>query len=147
MTLESSFYTRNVYERLRSWLAGGLVLGVAALFIVVILALSRDIPASLGEVIGSVAVALVLLLVSLDFLGVALSLSRTTSSMRDVEKGLNHLRGQVPGVEKVMRLVAEYNCQVVAGVPILSWIFKRWHDDIRGEWERMLSHSRPTATT
>ena len=44
-------------------------------------------------------------------------------------------------IEYVMRLVGEYNCIVVCGIPVLRWWFDRHHEHIRKEWDAYIKGS------
>jgi hypothetical protein len=73
--------------------------------------------------------------IAIDVFGWALRLGRLGSAIRSVEAGLQQLidanNAELP---EVLRWVSEYNCQVVQGIPILNWLFNRWHDEIAELW-------------
>lgn len=140
MTMESAFYTRLLYSRLRVWvwvaLAGAVVMSVLAL-----LAAGFEFTSATTDSRLVLAVSLLLpLVLSLDLLGWALRLNRQVDSICDIESELERLTkdGDISETD-VLRLMAEYNCEVVNGIPVLSWLFWRWHDDIRDQWERHIA--------
>ena len=74
-----------------------------------------------------------------NLLGWAPKLGRLTSTIQEVEDGLECLKNtSTLDVPQVMRLVSEYNCQFVEGIPIHSWLFLRWHDETHELWESRL---------
>lgn len=137
MTVESAFYTRHLYDKLRLWVwaifAGILLLAG----VVVLLALTRAVPDSADAVVARVLYAVIPVVVSLNLLGWALRLTRSISTLRQIQADFNRQLSQGENDERqVMRLVSEYNCQVVGGFPIHDRLFQRWHGEIRELWER-----------
>jgi len=136
MTMESAFYTRLLYSRLRvlalCLLALAVVMSLAAL-----LAAGFEFTSAVTDSQLVLAVSLLLpLVLSLDLLGWALRLQRKMNGIFAVEEELERLTkdGHISGTD-VLRLVAEYNCEVADGIPVLSWLFWRWHNDIRDQWQ------------
>ncbi len=92
-----------------------------------------------GRLITQVIVTSVPVLASINILDRALRLGRLLSSIRDVEVGLErlHEEGEIePG--QILRLVAEYNCIVTQGVPVLPRLWAWWHEDIEAQWNKSL---------
>ena len=135
MTIESAFFTRHVYAKTKTFL-WILCAVIGALFVLTLsLAPLGNIPSATRlEVIYLLYLALPLL-ISLDLLGWALRLGRLVRTLKQIEEDLESLEEEdVPELGRVMRLVSEYNCQVVAGFPVLNFVFRHWHDEIRDLW-------------
>ena len=136
MTIESAFYTRRLYGKLRSWMWA---LFCAFLFIaifVIFMALAQSIPDSVDLAVAHVLFVSIPVVVSIDFLGWALRLQRSIAAIRQVASDLERLLATgIVEDSAVMRLVAEYDCQLVGGFPIHKLLFKHWHDEFREEWE------------
>src|SRR3989344_294000 len=135
MTIESAFFTRHVYAKAQRFL--WILCAVIAVLFVLILSiapLDNISSATRLEVIYLLYLALPLL-ISLDLLGWALRLGRLVQSLKYIEQDMERFEQEEnPALERVMRLVSEYNCQVVAGFPVLNFIFRYWHDEIRDLW-------------
>lgn len=137
MTQESAFYTRCLYAKLRE-LFGWMALCSFGLlfFILVILLPLQVVDQNKQLVIANVIYVLLPLVLTADFLGMYIKLGRSKEDICMVEKGLERASKNDPiDRTEVMRLVAEYNCHVVSGVPILNWLFNLWHNDIKDLWE------------
>ncbi len=137
MTIESAFFTRHVYAKAKTFLWISCV-SIAATFILILSITPFESISSTTrlEVIYILYLALPLL-ISLDLLGWALRLGRLVQSLKHIEQDLERFEAEEnPSLERVMRLVSEYNCQVVAGFPVLNFIFRYWHDEIRDLWNR-----------
>lgn len=135
MTAESAFYTRHLYGKLRFWVwitfFGALSLSAVA----VIVALTSTVPTAIDLLIGKAVFSFAPIVVSVNVLGWALRLNRLISEVSRVEEGLARSLGTTPvSPEQVLRLVYEYNCQVVQGIPILNWLYKRWQGDVEEAW-------------
>jgi len=73
---------------------------------------------------------------AIDLLGWAIKLGGLISGIKDIEIDLDRIHGAVElDLPQVMRLVSEYNCQVVIGIPIHNWMFNKWHDEISELWK------------
>lgn len=136
MTIESAFFTRHIYSKVRN----GLWICVAILIMACVAVLSL---APLEGVSGGARVQLVYALylslpivISIDLLGWAIRLGRLSRSIQEIERGLErHEREREPDLQQVLRLVAEYNCQVIGGFPVPNALFRHWHDSINELWE------------
>jgi hypothetical protein len=139
MTAESAFYTRHLYLKLQWWL-WALFITAACLFILVSLTtLIAPVPDNVRVLVAKALYSFILIVLSANLLGWALKLGRLASTIQEVEEGLERLKNtSALDVPQVMRLVSEYNCQVVEGIPVHSWLFRRWHDEIRDLWENRL---------
>ncbi len=139
MTAESAFYTRQLYLKLRWW---AWVLFIAATIVFIIVSLTTliaPVPDNVRLLIAKALFSFITLVLSANLLGWALKLGRLASTIQEAEVGLERLKNtSTLDVPQVMRLVSEYNCQVVDGIPIHSWLFLRWHDEIRDLWENRL---------
>ncbi len=137
MTLESAFWTRHLYGKLRiivwtifvvALIVSGLVISIPAFGIA---------PQGVAVRIATAVYILLPVLLTIDLLGWAIRLGRLMSSIRAVESDLERLKNsKALDSPQVLRLVAEYNCQVVSGFPIHPWIYRRWHDEIHELWTR-----------
>jgi hypothetical protein len=136
MTLESAFYTRHLYGRLRTivWCVfiGALVISV----LVISVAAFQAVPKEVGVRIATLIYLILPVLLTIDLLGWAIRLGVLISNIRGVEKDLERLKtSQVLDLPSVLRLVSEYNCQVVSGFPVHPWFFNRYHDEMSELWK------------
>ncbi len=137
MTIESAFYSRYSYVKLRQIIWGVLAVAILIAVLMTTVALSSAIPKSVGLIIARVAYSFIPIVLAVDLFGWAIRLGRHISEIRDIEEDLERLCGTADmDVPQVLRLVSEYNCQVVAGIPIHNWLFSRWHDEIRELWSQ-----------
>lgn len=137
MTVESAFYTRHLYKRLKVRIWGIFIGALVLTILITTMALTKTIPTSIDLVVARVVYTLIPLVLSVNLLGWALRLERLVSDIRVVEQILRGTLDANPtGLPQVLRLVSEYNCQVVAGFPILNWLYKRWMDDIDELWRQ-----------
>lgn len=135
MTIESAFYTHYQYCLLRTWILRILV--VVALASLGALMLPLFFSDSTDEVLGRTLYALLPVVFALDLIGWWLRFGRTLSNLESVQKSLEELRRTTTGdTNQVLRVVAEYDSQVANGFPLPSWLFDRWHAEIRAEWKR-----------
>lgn len=137
MTVESSFYTRHLYGKLRLWIWILFVGAILVAVFVISLALTQTIPDRIDTQIARTLYSAIPVVVSINLLGWALRLSRSISAIRQVESDLERLLGTAGLDEKqAMRLVSEYNCQMVGGFPIHSFLFIRWQKEIQDLWQQ-----------
>jgi hypothetical protein len=140
MTLESAFYTRHLYAKLgwRFWMVTGTsVVGLLSLLAV---SATRTVPETSGLVLSHAVFLAIPVLLGLDFLGWALRLGRLQTGIEEVERDLEEVLRRPPVDDaKIIRLVAEYNCLTVTGIPIPDLLFRRWHYDIDAQWKRRLA--------
>lgn len=137
MTLESEFYTRNQYVSLRNMARTFSAVAGVAVLVVLLASANQTVPNDWGLLLARAIFVAIPVLLAADFLGWALRLHRITHELDEIEKGLDlQVRNADPSPTEVMRLVSEYNCQVVAGIPIPGRLWRRWHDRIRTLWER-----------
>lgn len=137
MVIESAFYTRHLYINLRAWIWRLFVGAAFFSFLLVTITLTKAIPDSVDLVIARIVYSFVPIVLSINLFGWGLRLNRLISSICDVEEGLEELCGTSDmEVPQVMRLVAEYNCQVVSGFPIHNRLFDYWKDDINELWKQ-----------
>ncbi len=137
MTLESAFYTRHLYLTIRWALGLGLLLIALVVLVILYLALTEAQAAAFGTAVAHVVATVVLVAIALDVVGWLLRLTRQAEALREVEAGLDRLvdRSDVSETD-VLRLVAEYDCQLADSIPIHPRIFRHQHDEIRELWER-----------
>ncbi|MFQ5850970.1 MAG: hypothetical protein ACE5JU_10330 [Candidatus Binatia bacterium] len=137
VTIESAFFTRHLYIKLRSWIWAIFWVTLAALVLALTIALTRAVPTTLDLVIARVVYSIVPVVLAIDLFGWWLRLGRLTTAIRRIERGLERLRGTSDmDLPQVLRLISEYNCRVVTGIPIHNWLFTRWGDEIRELWQQ-----------
>lgn len=137
MTIESAFYTRRLYAKVRFW--AWIIFAAAALasLFVITLLLTTAVPDSVDLVAARAVYSFVPIVIAVDVFGWALRLGRLISAIQSVEAGLERLiESRTAELPQVLRWVSEYNCQVVQGIPILNWLFLRWHDEIADLWNQ-----------
>lgn len=137
MTVESAFYTRHLYTKLRVWFwflfAGSILIAG----FVISIGLTRTIPDSIDALIARALYSIIPVVVSVNLLGWALRLTRSIATIRQVEADLERLLESTELNEpRVMRLVSEYDCQLVGGFPIHNFLFSRWHGEIEDLWKQ-----------
>jgi len=135
MTTESAFFTRHLYCKLQRlvWL----LFVIAVVFSIIVIGVSQFqfvSPNTRFFVVYGIYLLLPVML-TVDLLGLGLRLGRLSTSIKEVEEDLERLDKEKRINEtQVMRLISEYNCQVTSGVPIHSFLFKLWHDEINELW-------------
>ncbi len=135
MTRESAFYTRHLILTIR-WMLSLALAGVGAVLLAVVyLVLSTPAATGLGVVVAHVLATVVLIAIALDAAGWWLRLTRQSSAIREIEADLDRLlaKAEVDTTE-VLRLVAEYDCELANSIPIHPRIFRWKHDEIRELW-------------
>jgi hypothetical protein len=135
MTRESAFYTRHLILAIRSVLTLALVVVAVVLLIVVYFVLLTPAAAVLDADVAHVLATVVLIAIAVDAGGWWLRLTRQSSAIRGIEADLDRLLAK-PQIEMtdVLRLVAEYDCELVNSIPIHPRIFSWQHDEIRELW-------------
>jgi hypothetical protein len=143
ITLESAFYTRHVDLAARQILIVAVIVVSVVLFVVAYLALSDPGAAAFDAVVAQVTATAVLVFIVLDVVGWILRLTRQNATILQVERDLDRLLARAD-IEKtdVLRLVSEYDCEMVNSVPVPLDFFRRRHDDIRELWEHRSTDSR-----
>lgn len=137
MTVESAFYTRHLYAKLCHWIWIVFVSALLMLALVVTVALTKAIPDSIDYLIARIVFSIIPILLTIDLLGWGLRLRRLLPAIRDIEEGLERLRGTADvTLPQVLRLVSEYNCQVATGIPIHNRLYAQWCDEIRELWHQ-----------
>jgi hypothetical protein len=92
-------------------------------------------PQSAGVRIATLIYMILPVLLTIDLLGWAIRLGKLISGICAIEADLERLKtSDSLETSSVLRLVFEYNCQVVSGFPIHPWFFTRYHDEIRELW-------------
>jgi hypothetical protein len=135
MTFESLFWTKSLYRKVQQYLSAFLAL---AALVLILLLLSAPLFVANSTTLTYVVYAVYLfvpVLISVDAIGVLVKLHRAIDALCEIEPHIESLAGDPnPDIAEVMRLVAEYNCVVSAGVPIPKWLFNRHHDEIQAYW-------------
>jgi len=136
MTLESAFWTRQLYLRLLS--IARLITGLMSLILVgvIIIILTGVLPSDTIQTVVYGLFVAVPLIISINCVGWVVQLQRLERSLKEIERDLDELISETRVDEPpVLRLVSEYNCQVVAGFPIPNWVFKKNYGRINKEWD------------
>lgn len=142
MTIESAFYTRHLYVKLKNWARG-----IFATSLIIWILILSIVPIDLFNNKTRLELVCLLylflpLIISLDVLGWSIKLGRISQSIKEIEVDMERLSNSSQADEiQVMRLVSEYNCQVVTGVPILNVLFNYWHDEIKELWDKRSGRS------
>lgn len=140
MTAESSFWTRHLYIEIKKWLVPSLVLSGGLFILTLTFSASGYVQPSVALKVVYAIYLILPLLLALDILGWILRVGRIIKNLEIIESDLERIEksGNI-STENVIRLVAEYNCQVVAGFPIPGWFFRIKHDYIEACWKKHLS--------
>lgn len=136
MMIESAFYTRNLYIKLRTIIWIVFVAATLSVALLLIIALSSPLPSNAGMLISQAVLLFIPTVLSIDLLGWGIKLGGLISGIREVESDLERLvQNKVADLSQVMRIVSEYNCLVTMGMPIHNWLFNKWHDEIKELWD------------
>lgn len=136
MTIESAFWTRTLYYKLRRLVWWGCGLSGAVFVIVTLVTLTHLFPDSIEQAIARFLYSLIPVMISANFLGWGLKLMRLSTNIERIEEDLDRVKDFANLTDsQVLRLVAEYNRQTANGFPIHSWLFRRWHDEIADLWK------------
>ena len=140
MTAESAFYTRHLYLHMKSWAWKGFITICLVFALALTIAAAKAIPDNMAVAISRVILGLIPVVLGVNLLGWAMRLNRLAEEVCQIEEKLEELSQQKsPELARVLGFVAEYNCQVVQGIPIPNILFRRWQDEIADLWEQ----SRP----
>jgi hypothetical protein len=136
MTVESAFYTRNLYIKIKSIILKLFLISSSLIILVIVMALVSPIPTGANMVVAQAFILMVPIALTVDLYGRYRKLGDLISAIKDIEKDLDRLRETNDfSLQQVMRLVSEYNCQVVSGIPIHNKMFKNWQNEIKELWE------------
>ena len=136
MTRESAFYTRHLDLVMRDGLTVAIGIVAIVVLVIVYLVLATPTAAVLGGLVAQVVATVVLIVIGLDAVGWWLRLNRQESAIREIEADLDRLLAKDDiDTTDVLRLVAEYDCELANSIPIHPRIFNWKHDEIRGLWE------------
>jgi len=136
MTIESCFYTRNLYCKLKKILFIGTVTSFALLLALIIISSFSSIPSQFHFILVYLAYLIFPLILSIDLTKWTFRLYEMNYSLEKIEEDLEKLEKDSDLNEsKVMRLVSEYNCIVANGIPIHDQFFKYCHGYIDELWK------------
>lgn len=140
MTIESCFYTRHLYEKIRKLASTILIVTIIAWILALSVIPFDDISnVTRLRVVYLLYLALPIIL-SADILGWTIKLGTLSRSIKEIEQDLERLsKSGDLDIPQVMRLVSEYNCQLVGGIPIPKVLFRLWHNEIRELWEKRMA--------
>lgn len=87
------------------------------------------------------------MVISIDLLGWIIRLGRITKEFEQIEYSLLNLnQSSGSNLPEVFREIMEYNCQLVKGIPIPKFIFKKYHSEISRLWEIRESNHQSNLT-
>lgn len=136
LTLESAFWTRRLYHKLRGlmWCFFFVIVGLALL--IISLSVTQFTMKLQGVQLVSSVFLLLPAILLFDLLEWIFRLARLTDSIKEVEIDMERLEEQPELNEtQVLRLVSEFNCIVSNGFPIHPKLYGRWHDEIKAMWD------------
>lgn len=137
MTVESSFYTRHLYLKLLPWIWGTIVVTIVSVIFVMLFIIASPIPEETHSLVVKIVSILLPTILGIDLIGWGIRLCRMTASLEGIEKALESIPFDNSDIlPQVIRLVSEYYCQVVLGIPILGWLFNIWHCEIDELWTK-----------
>jgi hypothetical protein len=127
MTRTSLFWTRHLYRKLKA--INAVTLCVIAVLLTGILLAAPLL--STGVYLAYAVCLAVPAIISIDLLGLLFRLNRAISALNHIDGQLDRLC-QSEGTEtgEVLRIVAEYNCAVAAGLPIPKWLYDAYSEEI-----------------
>lgn len=137
MTEESAFWTRHLYCYMKKYVWILFFISITFFFFVLTFAATDLVPRSTGLKVVYAVYLILPLILAMDVLGWGIKLNQLIESLKKVEESLEELSKNSSLTEsKVLPLVAEYNCQMVSGIPIPSWFFGRYHNHIDSLWKK-----------
>lgn len=135
ITFESAFWSRHLYVKIRKYIIVTLAVSVSFGILVLIFSPLPFAPLDIRLKFIYFVYLFLPVILSIDILGWLLKINSLITSIEEIECDLENLMGSSEiKTEEVMRLVSEYNCQVVNGFPIPNWFFKMQHDNIAEFW-------------
>lgn len=136
MTLESVFYTRALYSKVKFWIWLMFFFSIMIFLLIVSLSSIGSALNSIHQKIVFFSFLLLPLVLSIDMFGLALRIEKVNISLKDIEKDLERLQESSEiKIEYVMRIVSEYNCHISKGFPVPDWLFNLWHNEIKKCWD------------
>lgn len=137
MTQESAFWTRHLYCYVRRFVWLAFSFATVLVFIVITFSATDFMPRTLALNTVLALTLLLPLILTIDLLGWGIKLSQLIESIKQVEHDLESANNGADVDEtQVLRLVAEYNCQVVSEFPIPNWFYRLYRDTIDNLWKR-----------
>lgn len=137
MTIESAFYTRQLYLKLRNLVVLVLVGTLAIFALVTLVTLAGVFPGNAELLIARALYSFIPIVLAVNLFGWTLQLDRLARNICEVEEALERLKeSKNLNIEQVLRIVSEYNCQAAVGFPIHKRLFDLWHDEIRELWQK-----------
>lgn len=137
MTAESAFYTRHLYHFLRKWIWICFITICIVVVFALVIAAVQAVPANMAVLISKIVLAVIPIVLGVNLLGWAIKLGRLSDAICKIEDSLEGLKKESHyELGPVLRLVFEYNCQVVQGLPILNTLFQHWRGEIADLWSQ-----------
>jgi hypothetical protein len=138
MTLESAFYSRMLFKDIARLMFVIFVVAACSLAFMIWFASSRFASPETATVVATSALSVLPALLALDALGRSLRLHAVANGIADVERDLEQAL-LAPAAEPVLRLVSEYNCLVVLGIPIPARLFSMRRETISNAWRQRVA--------
>lgn len=136
MTFESAYWTINLYKKIKLYFSAFLITILAIFILLISLSVIPFVSQDLRIYIVYTIYLLIPVLITIDFLGIVIRCSKSIIALKVIEDHLEAVINEgAPKLEEVMRLVSEYNCIVIAGIPVPKWLFNLHHDEIDRMWQ------------
>jgi len=136
ITLESAFYTRHLYIRHKKILVLFSIILLIAIIIILSISPLIFIPGPMYIIILKVIYMIIPIYLGINIINWCLRLSRLISEMYSLEVELETIyKSDELNLENVLRLVSEYNCLVVSGIPVHKIMFNLFYREISDLWD------------
>jgi len=136
ITIESAFWTRHLYKKLIPYIAVLLVASIILIFITLSITPFPQIPSEQKLKITYFIYLFLPMILSIDIIGWLIKVIKLANNIKSAENDMEKLlESSEIKIEQVMRLVSEYNCQVVSGFPIPNFFFKLSYNEITELWK------------
>jgi len=138
MTQESAFWTRFLYSRLLELAKIPLIIFILIVLGVILSIILGAIPTEIIPTLSYAVFLFIPIVITSNVIGWILKLRRLIASITEIENDIDTLsRLSRVDAPSVLRLISEYNCQVVSGFPIPSFVFKSEYSHIQDEWNKV----------
>jgi len=135
MIQESAFWTRHLYKSIAFYMWIIVIFALSLVVAVFVFTSSVVVSPDSSQNIVYVLFLLMPILLTVDVLNWALKLGSVGSAIQSIEENLERLKERNDyETQDLLRLVSEYNCQLVQGFPIPNWFFSMKHNHIQKLW-------------